>query len=255
MKSTPIFFPVLIIGIYLIVDHGAAWLGGMQGWSYPLRLSLFYGSYLLVPGLTLALLYGLKQVPEQLGLNRSLWRAFALAGVCTLPMLIGYTFTSETGPQLDPRAFLVGALLPAVGEEVLFRGFLFGQLFRKAGWGFIPAAGISALVFGIGHLYQGNTLGETLGVFGVTLLGGLWFAYLYTEWQHNLWVPIAFHLLMNAYWDIFDMGTSALGGTYANLFRGLTIALSIILTLRLQPNRAIKRDNLWRQSKPSPSST
>lgn len=49
-----------------------------------------------------------------------------------------------------PVLLLVTAVMPAVGEELLFRGFLFGSLQRRIGlrWGIL----ISALVFGAFHM-------------------------------------------------------------------------------------------------------
>jgi membrane protease YdiL (CAAX protease family) len=86
---------------------------------------------------------------------------------------------------------------------------LFGQLFRRVGLWFLPAAALSPLLFGIGHLYQGNGLLETAGAFLVTLIGGIWFS-----------------------WSAFEAGNSALGGIEANVYRLLTVAISIWLTLR-----------------------
>lgn len=73
----------------------------------------------------------------------------------------------------------------------------------------------------------------------VTAIGSLWFNWLYVEWNYNLWVPIGFHFLMNFYWGVLDMSNNALGGLEANLYHGLTIALSIILTIYWK-----KRQNL-----------
>ncbi len=114
-------------------------------------------------------------------------------------------------------------------EEFLFRGFLFGILFRKLKWGFIPASLLAEVIFGLGHIYQGSTLMETTGIFGITTIGSIWVAWLYIEWDKNLWVPIFLHTLMNLSWILFEVSNNALGGIYTNLFRAITIALTIII--------------------------
>ena len=93
-------------------------------------------------------------------------------------MFLGYAVIGQLSPSWTFLSIL-GVFAGAAMEEIVFRGFLFGQLFRKAAWGFIPAVLINAVIFGMGHLYQGNSLGETTGVFFVTLIGGVWFAWLY----------------------------------------------------------------------------
>ncbi len=82
--------------------------------------------------------------------------------------------------------------------------------------------------------------GQLMGRNDRYLFGGAaWFAWLYVEWRNNLWLPIGLHILMNLYWALFDIESNALGGVWANVFRGLTIALSIIYTLRKKQPRII----------------
>jgi hypothetical protein len=99
-------------------------------------------------------------------------------------------------------------------------------------------------VFGIGHLYQGNDLLSALGAFGLTALGSLWFSWLLVAWD-SLWVPIGLHVLLNLYWELFTNDQTAVGDGLSNLFRGLVIALSIVLTLRLRRSAITKRGELW----------
>mgnify|MGYP003483250560 FL=1 len=62
-------------------------------------------------------------------------------------------------------------------------------------------------------------------------MGAILFAWLYVEWDYNLWVPIFLHSLMNLSWHIFEMDETALGGAIPNILRGLTIFLAIVLTI------------------------
>ncbi|TAK37713.1 MAG: CPBP family intramembrane metalloprotease [Saprospiraceae bacterium] len=85
-------------------------------------------------------------------------------------------------------SILVMAAVPAIGEEMLFRGVLQQHLVR---WMKRPAAAIllTALIFGLAHF-------EVQRFFAIFLLGvalGLLF-----YWTQNLWVPIAAHFLNNA---------------------------------------------------------
>jgi hypothetical protein len=47
---------------------------------------------------------------------------------------------------------------------------------------------------------------------------------------------------MNLSWVLFEVSPTALGGGTSNLFRGMTIALSIILTI--QYRRKIRKEKL-----------
>ena len=150
--------------------------------------------------------------------------------------------------QITWKALAWTILLAPLFEELVYRGFLFGQLFRFGGWGFIPAGMINALIFGSLHLYQASSLSSAIGIFSVTAMGGMWFAWLYIEWDRNLWVPIFMHLLMNAWWSFFAVDVTAGGGWAANIFRAMTIALSVIITIRRNQKNGgprITRRNLW----------
>ncbi|HDR04340.1 MAG TPA: CPBP family intramembrane metalloprotease [Candidatus Marinimicrobia bacterium] len=140
------------------------------------------------------------------------------------------------------------AFLPGFMEEFLFRGFLFGLLFLKLGWCFIPAALIGALIFGLGHVYQGNAFMETLGIFFITAMGAVWFAWLYIEWNENLWIPVFLHIVMNLSWLLFDIGENALGDLAANLFRTITITLTIVITIYWHREKGLKigkKELIW----------
>ncbi|MCD6659879.1 MAG: hypothetical protein LT105_06950 [Lentimicrobium sp.] len=53
---------------------------------------------------------------------------------------------------------------------------------------------------------------------------------------------------MNLSWTLFDVSENALGTIIPNLFRAATIAVSIMLTLKLNPVRKIHRRVLIRNS-------
>ncbi len=86
-------------------------------------------------------------------------------------------------------ALLVVAVIPAIGEEVLFRGILqrnFSYWTRNAHVGIWLAAALFSAI----HV-------QFLGFFPRMLLGAL-FGYLYL-WSGNLWVPILAHFVNNGF--------------------------------------------------------
>ena len=84
-------------------------------------------------------------------------------------------------------AFVTVALIPAVGEELLFRGVVQQQLLR---WQRKPqlAIWLTALFFSAVHM-------QFEGFFARLLLGAV-LGYLY-YWRGNLWLPILGHLCFN----------------------------------------------------------
>ncbi|MBR9920051.1 MAG: CPBP family intramembrane metalloprotease [Bacteroidetes bacterium] len=235
--SKRIFISLIVISTFLIADK-LGFFAYKMGWipeaitGYSFGIYNRWILYILFPLAVLALLHGLHKVGDESGLGKNLNQGISIAAIGVLPMFLGAGFLANFNIQLSWQAIYSGCFLAALAEEVLFRGFLFGQLFRHAKWGFIPAAMVSAIIFGLGHLYQGHSPGETIGIFAVTFLGGMWFSWLYAEWDYNLWVPFGFHFFMNLSWTIFDVSGNALGGIAPNIFRALTIILSIWLTMR-----------------------
>lgn len=186
---------------------------------------------------------------ERLGLNRSFIHGLLFALLCTLPMFVGYAMVFDYNASFTLDLFLITVLSAGFFEELYFRGFLFGQIYRYTRWGFIPSVFIGAVLFGLVHLYQGTGLAEITGIFLVTFLGAILFAWVFVEWNYNLWAPIFLHLLMNLSWDLFSVGTGALGDQYANLFRMMTIALVILGTIgykkKRHQNMAVDRKTVW----------
>jgi membrane protease YdiL (CAAX protease family) len=210
---------------------------------------LGYGHQLVVPILVAALLFGGMHAFDALGMNRPVLTAFKVAALGTLILPIGYAaIASFAPPDRLLLAAVRSAILPGLGEELLYRAFLFGFLFRFAGFGFLPAALLGATLFGAAHLYQGEAFADAATIFALTALGALWFAWLYVEWGYNLWVPVFFHLLMNLYWELFAIADNALGPAAAIVLRLAVIAISIVITVvatRRQGRQRVVRGWRW----------
>lgn len=211
-------------------------------------LKIFY-SYLwwiLPTALIAGVLYGFKNIFNNIGIQKGFKIGLLFSIITVSPMFISSAIIGQIDENLILLRLINQTLFAGFMEEYLFRGFLFGILFRKLGWGFIPASILGALIFGFGHIYQGSTFLETTGVFLITSIGAIWFAWLYIEWNNNLWVPIFLHILMNLSWGLFEVSNNALGGFYTNLFRIITITLTILITIKYNKKNGlkIKRKNL-----------
>lgn len=245
---------------FLVLDfHHLTIFRAVAGdWSgYPRVAALALLAYLpqvLVAFALAAWLSGRARAFEALGLARSPLTGFAVAGVGTAVMFFGLLAVMPLAPPEQPLIVaLRGSLLPGIGEEVLYRGLLFGFLFRFARWGFLPAAFGSAVLFGAAHLYQGSDLAEAAAIAAYTGLGGLFLAWLYCEWDYNLWVPIGFHVLMNLYWEFFAVSDNALGPAYASNLRYAVIAVAVAMTLYARHRRGGRRvrgRTWWRNEAP-----
>lgn len=172
-----------------------------------------------------------ENIFKSLGLSGNFFTGIYTSLLFTLPMFIGGLLFFRFNTQIDIENLIAKTLVAGFMEELYFRGFLFGQLFRKTKLGFIPTIFFGALIFASGHLYQSQNISELVGIFMVTFSGAIFFAWLFTEWNYNLWVPLCTHTLMNFAWLLFDIDNTALGGVQANIFRGLTIAFAILFTI------------------------
>ncbi|WP_299705973.1 CPBP family intramembrane glutamic endopeptidase [uncultured Pontibacter sp.] len=91
-----------------------------------------------------------------------------------------------------PRLFaglLVIAVIPAIGEELVFRGILQRQVHRWSGNAHV-AVWVAAIIFSTIHV-------QFFGFVPRMLLGAL-FGYLYL-WSGNIWVPIVAHFFNNGF--------------------------------------------------------
>lgn len=81
------------------------------------------------------------------------------------------------------------AVLPAFGEELLFRGIFQNELEKSTGNGHLAIA-IAAFVFGVIHLQAESFIPKILLGF---VLGYCYF------WTRNIWVPIIIHFINNGF--------------------------------------------------------
>jgi membrane protease YdiL (CAAX protease family) len=149
------------------------------------------------PGAAFAKLgLGSRVALAAIGLAALAWVTYVLFAGFLAPLLQPdqEDVTRELGTNKDElgsvvvAAFLIVIAAP-VSEELFFRGFMFAGL--RGSMSLLPAAGISAGVWGALHLGAGNIgVAIQLAIFGVIL------AWLY-ERSGTLWAPVLAHAINN----------------------------------------------------------
>ena len=241
----------LVFGLYFVAKKtlfaDIYWLVENNIHVYPLS---FFISYFAVgvPVLIFMFITSRGNLFAALGLSGNFLQGIIFSLIFSLPMFIGYGISANFQLSLDVRNFWFMCVFAAFFEEFYYRGFFFGQIFRNSSFGFFPSLILSALVFASLHLYQSGDPATLVGIFLTTFLGAGLFAWLYVEWNYNLWLPVGLHFFMNLSWEMFAISENALGDLNANLFRGLTILLAVAGTVFYKKYRdlpiAINRQTL-----------
>lgn len=188
-----------------------------------------------------------SDILSSLGLNGNVLKCLGFAAVCCAPMLIGMPIIGSFNSNLTFDRFLQMVVIAAIFEEIVYRGFMFGQLYRYGKLGFIWAILLPALFFGIGHLYQGDSLMSSLMAVGVTALGALYFSWVYVKCDYNLWISIGLHLFMNFSWIVFPVegNVNAIGTMLPNILRIASILLTITLIITLSKKKIFTNKCNW----------
>lgn len=192
---------------------------------------------ILLCALALALLYriGARSIIRELGLAAPVLRSVAFAFVASAPLLLGLAATGHLAPNLSWPKELYTAFFGNLAEDIVFTGFAFRQLYRRAGWPFWLAVATTAVLFGLGHIEKGTTATQVIGLFLIPGLGQALFAWLFVRWGDNLWVPFALHCFMDFWWDLFAVGDTVLGGAFPFVLQIATALAAILLTRWWRP--------------------
>jgi len=252
-----LFITLATFSVYYLLDE--IYFSDLRSWFYEIT-NQFGVSHIIayaISGIPLIVgtlfMHKPSEVIDSFGINRSFTKATVFSLVCTAPMLFGYSIVFEFNTEFTLNILLISGVAAALFEELFFRGFLYGQVYRYTNFGFFPSVIIGALLFAFVHMYQSSDPAELAGIFTVTFLGGLFFAWMYSEWNHNIWVPVGVHFFMNVFWILFSAGDNALGGLYANIFRVITIALVIGITIGYKKKKGlpleINSGTIWFKSK------
>lgn len=128
------------------------------------------------------------------------------------------------------------ALSFSVGEEIVFRGFIFQKLEAKYGTGLAIVA--SSVVFGAYHIGGGTYGDHYLNAMTAGLTGGLLYSSAYLI-NRRLWLPIGIHFA----WDFFAFVFWGLGwGSDKPLF--VPLLMDLHLDLHKAPQSILMGDGL-----------
>ena len=131
--------------------------------------------------------------------------AILVAVILIVPMLAFFPIVSLSwGVPMELRSdwfwILAGVIvLNGVGEETLFRGFIFGQL-RRGGLSFVRAALIALLIFTAVHLllFAQNPFAIALAGTVIALVASFPLAYLFERAGFSIWPTVILHVATHA---------------------------------------------------------
>ncbi len=173
---------------------------------------------------------------REFGLAANVGKGVLIGFIATLPMLVPFVFIAKIRADADLLFLVFTSTVWPLGEEILFRGYTFRQLHRRAGWNLWVAAAATGLLFGLVHLAQAAVQNQpVVGQLGtVAMMGSLSMlsCWVFTRWNDNLWLLVSLHGFMNLWWAVFDISENPLGGWFPNLMRLASVLLIVVLTLR-----------------------
>jgi membrane protease YdiL (CAAX protease family) len=241
--DSPAWYSVFVLGVFLLALELRALLRQFEFYRALFETYSYHVPNALVNVLWIvlciaALMVAYRSTPwaavKELGLAGPVVPALGLGFVASLPMLAGIAVASTWSDEATLLSVAHLCVISPVAEEVLFRGYAFRQLYRRAGWRFLPAVLVTAAVFAAGHVVGGSGAWDPmqmLATLAITFVGGLLFAWLFIRWDDNLWVPAAVHVFFNLWWELFAVDEGPVGGIAANAGRALAIAAMIALTI------------------------
>ena len=100
-----------------------------------------------------------KELFSFLGLSSNVLKGFGVALLCVLPLYLLFPVFGNLNTDVTFSVIYDRAILTGFKEELVFRAFMFGLLFRYAKTGFFWAVILPALYFGSVHLYPWRPCG------------------------------------------------------------------------------------------------
>lgn len=252
---TGVVFAATTLWIYFFKHSPLSLFTGkyLAEWGVPARKFVFFSLLTLIPLLALLILHKPKELFRVWGFSGNFFLALSVSALCVLLMFVGNAFVMPITAGFSDVLSKIGLSAPIqyintywVGEywkgvlsmgvvagffeEVMFRGFIFGQLFRFARWGFVPAVLASVVPFAFLHIQFEWKLMAIGSMVVLTALDGAFLCWMFVQWRYNLWVPVWLHILINLSWIAFE-GNDPESRIWANIVRLAAIFLSILFTV------------------------
>lgn len=192
---------------------------------YALDLATVVIGFWLIGGVSL------KRQWTIIGLAKPVVPPLVFGAIIFIPVIIVLLVLTSPADKVNLQEVSFTGLVFPMFEEITFRGLAIGVLMAHFRWPFLAAILVPSLFFGAFHMYQGNSLIESLSIALITAIGAVWFGWIYWKWGFNLWPAFMLHAGLNLLWPLFDLGDNAMGGQLGNIMRVVVIAVSIVLTL------------------------
>lgn len=212
------------------------------GWLYEVRALIKPLSRIAILILTACVFLGInpQQLPKALGLRvplREFWIAIGVGVLFSLPLLI-VGFLGSLQDELALRSLPHNTLSPGFFEELFFRAFGFGLLVKLAHWRIWPTAILIGLCFGLAHIHlsfvQNMNIPSQAGWLALLASAGAFYAWLYAQWNFNLYLPITMHTLLDLCFELFNMNQSPLGSLGPIIAITLVFAIPTYITIKRQ---------------------
>ncbi|MBP2618430.1 CPBP family intramembrane glutamic endopeptidase [Chryseobacterium jejuense] len=246
------FFLIFILGFIAYYASDLFYFKSIQHFTKELFHSkaiahvLAYSITLIPIIITLKVLFPQKKIFDLLSLHQSAIKGFTLAFIGTSPMLIGYIIHFRTASTINVESLFINTLSSAFFEEIIFRSFLIGALYRFTRLGFLSSLLLGSLLFAQVHLYQSQNTIELVEIFAITFLGSIFFTWIYFEQGFNIWAAIFLHFFMNLYWEVFNVSENVSGNLYGNLYKFLSIILIIGVVVYLKKKKKNPFQVTWK---------
>ncbi|WP_157676841.1 CPBP family intramembrane glutamic endopeptidase [Chryseobacterium sp. T16E-39] len=248
------FFSIFILGFLIYYFFDLFFFKNIQNFSKEhfhskaLAHIIAYSITLIPLIITLKILLPKNNMLDLFSLDKSILKGFIFAFIGTLPMVIGYLIHFKITPKLNFESLFINTVSSAFFEEIIFRAFLIGILFRFTKLGFLGSIILGSLLFAQVHLYQSPNPTELIEIFAITFLGSVFFAWIYFEFEFNIWIAMFVHFFMNLYWEIFNVSENVSGNTFGNLYKLFSLILIVIMIVYYKRTKkqpfSITRKNL-----------
>jgi membrane protease YdiL (CAAX protease family) len=243
--------PAILIGcamMFVILELGVSALASLWGQTWAALIVTVIMVLVAVLFERQAFKHRAAEGLRAIGFGRPNPRAVLVAAIIGLVMLAFFPiFSLVTGAQITLKPnwlwILVGAIaLNGIGEETLFRGYVFGGLRREAGMSFRQAGFISMIIFAAVHLllFVGNPF--FVGLLGTLIAVSAAFpmAYLFERGNNTIWAPVVLHVATHAirFVDISEPHYLTAVAVWLLLQVGMVFLVFLFLNNLLKPQAA-----------------